>query len=272
MISGAAGLFLLGNYGVKGSFRNNREEWFFGSVMITGGTSLFVTIVGKLLTIHSDFKRDQSGVGADGRQGSVPPVATTQEERNNALVTELSSVWVGLGVTVTTTQAILAIAQAITRDVWYGGLSGALLPYSGILYSLSIFGQPRKRSNRWTWFLRLHFFTYCWMSEISYIFYNVDKNDKLTALQHLGRVSIESIVFGFCMNFRASLCRLSDKDLSEFIIGVLFKGGFETTASVLFVSFRSVKCNLENGSEKCFTHALCATLISVCLILHWFLR
>ena len=51
-IAGGCGLFLLGNYGVQGNFRNDAEEYFFVSVMAMGTLSLLVTAVWKGLVIR----------------------------------------------------------------------------------------------------------------------------------------------------------------------------------------------------------------------------
>ena len=53
--------------------------------------------------------------------------------------------------------------------------------------------------------------------------------------------------FPTSLKVRASITRLSNKDLSEFLIETLFKGGFKVLASVLFILFRSFKCMVENG-------------------------
>ena len=68
-LSVAAGcsLFLLGNYGVKGDFRNSAEEWWFFSVMVSGAASLLITAVWKGHVIHGEIKLDE----AIARTGSV---------------------------------------------------------------------------------------------------------------------------------------------------------------------------------------------------------
>ena len=46
-------------------------------------------------------------------------------------------------------------------------------------------------------------------------------------------------------------------------------GGFKTLSSVLFILFRSLKCNIERGLEMCTTNTWCASYISVMLIITW---
>ena len=53
------------------------------------------------------------------------------------------------------------------------------------------------------------------------------------------------------LKLRASVGRLPDSDLQEFLVETLFKGGFVLGGSALFVLFRSLKCIIEDGIEYC---------------------
>ena len=68
----ACGLFLLGNYGVKGDFRNDAEEWFFFSVMVAGLASLLVTAVWQGLVIRGEIRRDQENAAAGISEEQAP--------------------------------------------------------------------------------------------------------------------------------------------------------------------------------------------------------
>ena len=65
-IAGSCGLFLLGNYGVKGSFRDDGvEEAWFGGITIAGVLSLLVTAAWKAIVIRREIKHDEAiGVAA----------------------------------------------------------------------------------------------------------------------------------------------------------------------------------------------------------------
>ena len=76
----------------------------------------------------------------------------------------------------------------------------------------------------------------------------------------LGAIFIESIVFHYGLKLRASIGRLPDEDLSEFLIETLFKGGLKTGASVLFVLSRATKCAIEQSTDKCFSNIRCAAV------------
>ena len=106
-IAGSSGLFLLGNYGVKGDFHDVGEKWLFGVVMITGGASLLVTAVWKGLVILSEIKRDQEAAVAVSRCEG----ATGEEGGDETPVTQISSIWVGLGVVATIGKDVQARKQ-----------------------------------------------------------------------------------------------------------------------------------------------------------------
>ena len=85
----------------------------------------------------------------------------------------------------------------------------------------------------------------------------------------------QSFQVGYVLNVK--LERL-DKDLNEFLINTLFKGGLKASASV-FVLLRSAKRMIEICLEHCSIITRCATFISVLLLLrcllklvHWSIR
>ena len=109
-------------------------------------------------------------------------------------------------------------------------------------------------------FMRLHFSSFALFNEGLAVLYKWD--DKNEALYHLAIIFLEAALFHFALKLRASIGRLPDKDLSEFLIEALLKGGFKTMASVLFVIFRSVKCAIGESvrvakrrvESACFYH------------------
>ena len=68
---------------------------------------------------------------------------------------------------------------------------------------------------------------------------------------------------------RASFHGLPDKDLSKFLVQTHFKGFMRAFASILFVFFRSVKCMIEQGVDKCGANSMCGVWISIFVCMKW---
>ena len=92
------------------------------------------------------------------------------------------------------------------------------------------------------------------------------------ALISLARVVIQTVIFYFTLKLRATVGRLADKDFDKFLVETLFKEGFQTVASVLFVVFRFVKCIVESGLDNCSANVQCAVYISLFLATWWLLK
>ncbi|GMH95309.1 hypothetical protein TL16_g13124 [Triparma laevis f. inornata] len=69
------------------------------------------------------------------------------------------------------------------------------------------------------------------------------RNDDMTwvGLNFAGTV-ILTVLFHFGLKLRATVGRLPDKDLENFLVDTLLKGGLKTLFSVLFIHFRTAKC------------------------------
>ena len=104
------------------------------------------------------------------------------------------------------------------------------------------------------------------------MFWGIREGDVGYVLIVLGRALVQTILFHYSLKLRASLGRLPDNDLNNFLVETLFKGGFQTLGSVLFILFRSLKCNIERGTETCTTNTSCASFISLMLIINWVLK
>ena len=55
------------------------------------------------------------------------------------------------------------------------------------------------------------------------------------ALRALGRALLQTLVFHYGLKLRASVGLLPNKDLDDFLVEILFKGGFQILGSVLFI-------------------------------------
>ena len=271
-ISAGCGLFLLGNYGVAGDFDDDLEESLFFAVMMVGMVALSGTAAWKMLIIRAEINRDQKAADASVKEYKGSGTGVTRTLADDNPVTELSLIWVGLGVTVTTIETVLVITQVSTCDPIYETLACGLLSIVVLLYIVSFFAQPRRKDPRAMWQLRAHFFSFSWVGEISYVIGEISGENKAAALIHIGRLLLQTGLFHYGLKLRASIGRLPDKDLSEFLTDTLFKGGFSVFASMLFVLFRSMKCTIENDSITCSTNTFCATSVSLYLLVYWFLK
>ena len=95
----------------------------------------------------------------------------------------------------------------------------------------------------------------------------IRKGNVRLILGALVQALLQTSVFHYGLKLRASIGRLRDKDLNEFIVETLFKGGFKTIASVIYILFRSLKCRIESGVESSTINILCASWIFVMLII-----
>ena len=276
-IAASCALFLLGNYGVRGDFQDNREEWIFFAVMMTGGASLLLTTVWKALVIRSEIKHDKEAK-AYSTQSSQNTTDVNESDRTNSCevadesedrITELSRVWVCLGVVATSILSAMSILLASTSNSLYKTSTIALIPLSMALYAISFFAQPRRKHEKTIWLLRLHFASFAWVTGISFIIYELGEGQRDWALIHLFLIIFEAACFHYALKLRASIGRLSDRELHEILVESLFKGGFETLATVLFIQFRALKCVLEAEFTKCTINNDCATFISIFLLFRW---
>ena len=145
----------------------------------------------------------------------------------------------------------------------------ALLPIVVILYFVSVFAQPRKHSSGYMMFLRVHFTSFFWISAFAQAAYKPSPSSIQVCF---AVVAGQTLIFHYMLRLRASIGRLPNKDLNDFLVETVVKGGLRVLISVFFILFRSMKCIIEDGLQQCGTNTRCAKFISEKLILQWFLR
>ena len=92
------------------------------------------------------------------------------------------------------------------------------------------------------------------------------------AILHFVRLAALTVIFHFGLKLREAVGGLPDEDLETFLVDTLFKGGFPTGFSILFLTFRTTKCMFEEGSvAECSNTSYCSALISAYLLC-WFLQ
>ena len=192
------------------------------------------------------------------------------ESSLDGTLVEGSSFWIYIGVLATTYESAVCVAAALTLDGFYKTLSSASLPIVGLIYLASVYSQPRRRSPKDMWKLRLHFTSFASISEMAYAVKNVREGYFGQVVLHFVRLAAQTLAFHFALKLRAAVGRLPDKDLQTFLVDTLFKGGFPTGFSILFLTFRTTKCMFEEGSvAECSNASWCSTMISLYLILWW---
>ena len=138
-IAGANGLFLLGNYGVKGESHVLKEEYIFTTAIFVGLASLLITAILKGLIIEGEINRDGKAAAVEGgsEEGSV-------DKEYHSLVLELRSFWVGLGVVATTIESPLVLLGTVIRTESYISLSVVLLPLLFIFHKFLHSAQKKR--------------------------------------------------------------------------------------------------------------------------------
>ena len=206
------------------------------------------------------MSREAEGTGQQSQGGSS----------SDAPLVEGSSFWFYIGVLATTYFSAVNIVAAVTMDEFYETLSTVSIPMVILLCIGSFFCQPRRASPNDKWKLRLHFISFAFISEMAWAVYAFREGEIGFVLLHFVRLAVFTLVFHFAFQLRAAAGRLPDKDLETFLVDALFKRGFKTLISILFLTFRTTKCMFEKGGvAKCFDTSFCSTMISVYLLLWW---
>jgi len=259
-VASLCALYPLANYGAEGGFGSEAEEFASFSVPSVGGFCLLLTAVWKMVAIRGEIRREAEETG-QLRLG---------ESSSDNTVVEASSFWFYTGVLATTCESAICIAVAVTTSESYEMLAVASGPIVGVMYLVSILCQPRRRSPKDMWKLRLYFVSYAFIGLGAFTAYFVRKGRIEKAFVSTFSLSGATVVFYFGLRLRAAVGRLPDEDLQTFLVNTLFKGGLQTLFSILFLTFRTTKCMFEKGSvAESYNTSWCSMMISVYLIFWW---
>ncbi|GMH98487.1 hypothetical protein TrVE_jg9990 [Triparma verrucosa] len=263
-IAAGCALWPLGNYGAEGDFGNNADgkvEMYAAFIVPSiGGFCLLLTAVWKAVVIRGQIRREAEETGRL-HQGQFI-------SENSALV-EDSSFWFCIGVLTTNYESSIIIATAVTMDESYKTLAIVSLPIAILMYLGSLFCQPRRKSPKDMWKLRLHFMSFSFIAEMAWAVHGSRQGDFGYVILHFALLAAQTLLFHFGLKLRAAVGRLPDKDLEAFLVDTLFKGGLKTLFSILFLAFRTTKCVFEKGSAECSKTSICSTTISVYLLGWW---
>ena len=111
------GLFLLGFYGVEGNFGSKKEQTNFYIVIISGFACIGIIALRRGVDIQRDIIRDSVSGAMVIATPSPPQQVQSAQPAQRERLTELSSFWVAIGVTATTTIIIFVILIHLPR-VW----------------------------------------------------------------------------------------------------------------------------------------------------------
>lgn len=103
--------------------------------------SLLVTAAWKWIVIRGEIKRENI---VRTRRSVKGPAEVGIAEDKDIPVTEISSIWVGLGILSTAAHPCLSFTFFFTRKQEYDAAKNILLPFSIVLYTLSFAAQPRR--------------------------------------------------------------------------------------------------------------------------------
>ncbi|GMH85340.1 hypothetical protein TrST_g846 [Triparma strigata] len=274
-----SGLFFLSFYGVEGNFYsgNEMQQTCFIVFFSLGSSSLLISAVWKLKVIRRDCLRGERRESAEENQGP-------RDVRELKRVIELHWIWPCLAVIMTTLySSSIIFALTIVRDTskkvvqTYKVLklvTTSFTPIVVVLFMLCLVGKPRKQGRYMKFGLYLHFFSFAIIVIATLtVEYFIIYNGKLIYIFMCIVLSILlTILFRYALKFRAYIGELRDEDLHDFLVRVLFGGGFQTLFTSLFVEFRSLKCiyedlGVENG--ECQANTTGALYISMYLIIWW---
>ncbi|GMH80284.1 hypothetical protein TL16_g08484 [Triparma laevis f. inornata] len=264
-VAAGCALWPLGNYGAEGDLGNDAEEYAAYLVPSIGGFCLLLTAVCEFVIMRREMRSEGTSSRRQVHQG--------QSFSEDGTLVEASSFWFYLGVLATTYFSVVNVAAAVMMEGFYMALSTFSLPIVILVYIGSVICQPRRRSSKDMWKLRLHFMSFAVVSEIGFAMYQFRGGEFGLVITHLVRFAVEALLFHFGLKLRAAIGRLPDKELETFLVGTLFKGGLQTLFSILFLTFRTTKCMFEKASVvECSNTSDCSTMISVYLLLWWFTK
>ncbi|GMH83670.1 hypothetical protein TrST_g11658 [Triparma strigata] len=189
-------------------------------------------------------------------------------------VEEASTMWFVLGVLLTTGQLVTHFASTVTSDKTYETFSIISLPFVTLQYFNSLFCQPKRKSKKYIWALRVHFGTFVLMNEALSCYENFVDGELSKVALHIALAATWTVLFHYGLRLRASighrLVGLKGKDLDKFLVETLTKQNMAIVSVMLFLGFRTMKCVVEKDSfEECQSTSKVATAISSLLLFYW---
>jgi len=282
-------MFLLGMYGSQGNFHNDRERYIILSIPIFGTISLLLPAIWKSITIYREMmqetteenpKNDEEGASPDPeekRGEEVEEVEEGKEVEEVEEVEEASSFWFGTAVFATTFHSTCNVAASITLDERFLTITWSSFPFIMVAYIFSVLCQPKRNHPRDIWKLRIHFASWAYVSEFSCVVWSYRREENSAVILHLLRAVGQTLLFHYgALKLRARIGKLPVEDLAKFLTNTLFTGALKALFSILFLTFKVVKCIFSNNINinqsrliMCNDVSTCSSFICVYLIIWW---
>ena len=112
---------------------------------------------------------------------------------------EASSFWFYIGALATSYESAVVVATVVTKDETYGTLSTFSLPIVGLMYTESLLCQPRRRSPKDMWRLRLHFASFAVIGEMTWATYEFREGNFGLLISHFARLAGQTLGFHFLL-------------------------------------------------------------------------
>ena len=171
--------------------------------------------------------------------------AEVQEER---LVSEASWMWVNMaGAMAVVTFAINVIYSVELGRWWiYGQM---LAPIGGASLALALFMKPRNETVFYKRVLYLHFFVFVLCREGAFLVGLFRRGIIIYAVECFLRICALSFLFWKGLGLRSVVARLEDRHLSEYIVEVVCRGGYNILVPLIFFCFETISC-LSSNTEQ----------------------
>mmetsp|Transcript_9626 Transcript_9626/g.17488 ORF Transcript_9626/g.17488 Transcript_9626/m.17488 type:complete len:986 (+) Transcript_9626:120-3077(+) len=265
-IATCCGLYLFGNYGADGDFRNYTESYIMWTVMSVGCFSLVFVAVWNTFLIRAEMRSEEES-RSQTHQGQSSPESFSSED---GLLVEASSFWFYCGVLATFYFSAINIAAAVTMDTFYISLTTISLPFVVLIYIASVLCQPKRRSSKDMWKLTIHAMSFGYVTEAAMMALKFRSGAFIQVIVHFFRCFLWRFCYNCLIKLREVVARLPDEDLETFLADIIFKGGYQILFSILFLTFRTTQCMFEkNGEAECRDISWCSTCISIFILILW---
>ena len=256
------GFFLFANFGARTDFGGVKELSITIAVGVLGVASL-------LVLTGAEFFLIWRGLGLDRvSRNSTRLRSFSKIPQLPAEPPVLEIIW-GFsltGIVGTLSVLVLAVCYCLTNDDTYSVISMCIFPICALLYIVAFLSKPRRTDGPYMLFFFANFGSFV-ASEIPLLILQWRLGNRKVLFTTGLRVVVWSLLLKYGIKFRAQVAALSDDALSRFLLENVLKNATATITPILFVTFKTLNCVMENASfEACQNSALCSSFISVYVV------
>lgn len=252
-------LFLLANYGAEGDFKNENEASFFYNMTIVGVSFQMLPVLISSPFILKETREQRSSTSSSSGAGAEDE---DEGEKPEKLLTESSRFWLYFGLTAVTLHSTIDVISAwqayqeskssVFSSIMLNNISTITLPICILLFSFSVLSKPRQ-PERTRVARHVGFVIFAVVGEGSMMATSIIKNGfSGTWWTHIVRFGLFAVVYiTITIKIESEDTKnLNDVDTDDLLVKRLFRGGFQCTTTVLFVTFRVTKCWTEQGEMR----------------------